>query len=355
MGISLGDTDQTKTSNSNSQTNPWGPAIPDLTTLLAQLGQTPTSVTPAQTQAFGQLEANAQGGNPFAGGITTDANSMLSAGNAGGAVTQANNTVNANLGATAAGANLDPTKNPAIQGMLNTVNQAATKQVNDEFAAAGRDGSAANSKALGAGLANAEAPILTNQYNQNVQDQLAANNQILSGGAAATAGQTGANTSQAAIQGGGINATTAALAAENYTPDQILALEQQQTSLPFQNLGLLASLLYPAAGLGNTQTASGTSDTNTEGFGLSANILSDERFKTDKKQLGHMDDGTPIFSFKYKGDPITHVGPMAQDVEKRTPGAVTTNPQGVKFVNLDLATRKAAQAFKAKRVAQVGV
>ena len=56
-------------------------------------------------------------------------------------------------------------------------------------------------------------------------------------------------------------------------------------------------------------------------------FLSDRNAKTDIKKVG--DDplaGIPIYSYRYKGDPKTYpkmVGPMAQDVEKKFPEAVT--------------------------------
>lgn len=45
-------------------------------------------------------------------------------------------------------------------------------------------------------------------------------------------------------------------------------------------------------------------------------ILSDERTKEGKDRIGETDEGTPIYTYRYKGDPsrTTHMGVMAQDV-----------------------------------------
>jgi len=60
-------------------------------------------------------------------------------------------------------------------------------------------------------------------------------------------------------------------------------------------------------------------------FGLgSAYLLSDARAKTDIKRVGTTDGGLPVYTYKYKGDHVTHMGVMAQDVEKVRPDAVGT-------------------------------
>lgn len=67
--------------------------------------------------------------------------------------------------------------------------------------------------------------------------------------------------------------------------------------------------------------------------------LSDEREKKDKKKIGKdKKTGIDIYSYRYKGDkPNSHktVGPMAQDVEKKIPGAVI-EVAGKKLVRRDI-------------------
>lgn len=57
-------------------------------------------------------------------------------------------------------------------------------------------------------------------------------------------------------------------------------------------------------------------------FGLGAAMISDERVKEDKRRVGETDDGTPIYTYRYKGDEKTQMGVMAQDMQKKNPKAV---------------------------------
>jgi hypothetical protein len=119
-----------------------------------------------------------------------------------------------------------------------------------------------------------------------------------------------------------------------------------------------ASALYNQASTAGAQAGSGTSNTTgtgtstTEtnpgmggmiGTGLSTLALfSDRRVKDDVQPVGKSFDGQTIYKFRYKGDPTTHIGLMAQDVEHHHPEAVG-NHGGVKTVNYDMATRDAAE------------
>lgn len=57
--------------------------------------------------------------------------------------------------------------------------------------------------------------------------------------------------------------------------------------------------------------------------GGAAAFFSDKRLKTDIKKVGKTEAGLPIYTYKYKGDNRTQMGVMAQDVEKKTPKAVS--------------------------------
>jgi hypothetical protein len=69
--------------------------------------------------------------------------------------------------------------------------------------------------------------------------------------------------------------------------------------------------------------------------------LSDRRLKQDVAAVGALHDGTPIYRFRYAGDPAMRIGLMADDVEKVTPEAVHLI-DGVKFVDYEAATERAA-------------
>ena len=49
---------------------------------------------------------------------------------------------------------------------------------------------------------------------------------------------------------------------------------------------------------------------------------SDERLKEDIQTVGELFDGTNVYRYRYKGDPVTRIGVMAQEVQKRDPEAV---------------------------------
>ena len=66
-----------------------------------------------------------------------------------------------------------------------------------------------------------------------------------------------------------------------------------------------------------------------------AGMMSDRRLKTDIKKVGMTDSGLPVYTYKYKGDNVVHMGVMAQDVEKVTPEAVE-EIGGFKAVNYGL-------------------
>jgi len=71
-------------------------------------------------------------------------------------------------------------------------------------------------------------------------------------------------------------------------------------------------------------------------------VMSDARVKDDIEPVGELYDGTNVYRFRYKGDPVTHVGLIAQDVEKKNPDAVI-DIGGIKAVRYDKATQYASK------------
>jgi hypothetical protein len=67
-------------------------------------------------------------------------------------------------------------------------------------------------------------------------------------------------------------------------------------------------------------------------------FISDERVKEDIRPVGETHDGQTIYSFRYKGDPRTQIGLLAQEVEQQHPDAVHTLPGGLKTVDYAKAT-----------------
>lgn len=88
----------------------------------------------------------------------------------------------------------------------------------------------------------------------------------------------------------------------------------------------------------NSANAQNASNNQTEGEAASLAAMyamyafSDKRLKSDIKKVGEMDDGPNIYTFKYKGSPKSHIGVMAQELQKSNPSAVK-DFHGVKMVD----------------------
>lgn len=128
-----------------------------------------------------------------------------------------------------------------------------------------------------------------------------------------------------------INAGTLAQQTEQAGKSAIYNQFQQEQAYPFQVAQFLANIAM------GTGALSGSTTTTTQ----PTSFWSDRRLKHDIKRIGKTDDGLPIYSFKYKGDDSeqTHIGFMADEVEKVNPDAVNTEPSGYKSVDYDRATK----------------
>jgi hypothetical protein len=62
-------------------------------------------------------------------------------------------------------------------------------------------------------------------------------------------------------------------------------------------------------------------------------MKSDRNSKTDIKKVGKLDNGLPVYTYRYKGTVNPQMGVMAQDVERQNPDAVRKR-DGVRFVDL---------------------
>lgn len=83
-----------------------------------------------------------------------------------------------NLSNFANGSYLDPASNPYYASALRSALTSAGNGVQSQFSGAGRLGSAADTNALGTTLGNIAVNAANNQYNQNVNTMLGANQQI---------------------------------------------------------------------------------------------------------------------------------------------------------------------------------
>lgn len=129
-------------------------------------------------------------------------------------------------------------------------------------------------------------------------------------------------------------------ASQNALNEQLFPMQQAQW-LAGIGAGIGPLTGGTTTGSGQAQQSQGKGAGNVLGAGLSlASMMSDERAKEDINHVGETHDGQPIYSFRYKGDPRTQMGLMAQDVERGNhPEAVSEAPGGMKMVNYDAALR----------------
>jgi hypothetical protein len=348
------------TQTQQSTTAPWAAAQPDLSSILTQLGPLiqNSGLNPAESGAISQLSASAAHGSPYSGAINNYVQSLLGG---GGATSQAANlqggldTLQGQLTPYANGSMIG--NNPALAAQLAQIQTDVSNSVNGQFAAAGRDLSGMNQQTLARGIAQGEAPVIAGQYNQDVANQLNAANSLY-GAQNSTSGLLAGLTQQGlANQQQGVASSQDALNAQNYGPQQQLALAQLAQSIPAQNLALLAQIGIPIAGLGSqtSGTATGTQqESGAQQFGTIAqgigNLLrympSDGRLKEDIVPVGRLFDGTPVYGYRYKGAAAYHIGLLAQDVEKTAPHAVI-EINGYKVVDYRAATEASRQIHQA--------
>jgi hypothetical protein len=338
-------TSQQQTQNSTSTSNPYAAAQPMLNNLISSVQGDSTAPTAAQNTAAGNLVTAANGIPNLSGAVTGVTQGALG-GDPTGMLNSGYNTLNSNIGGIASGST-DPMSNPAMKGWLDTISSDASNATNGAFAAAGRDFSPANSQATARGIAQGEAPVLANQYNTNVSNKLAASNSLYGAGnstAGAITGNQQTGLSDAGALPGLLTApATAQLNAANTQQQLPLSVQQQ-----LEQLGI------PLGALGGTTTSSGSGTGSTTqqtdptsqiiggllGAASMAAKFSDERLKEDISPVGMLNDGQPVYSYRYAGSPTTEIGLMAQDVEKTNPDAVGER-SGFKTVDYRAATAKA--------------
>ncbi|SHM41050.1 hypothetical protein [Bradyrhizobium lablabi] len=278
-----------------SQTNPWDAAQPMLKGILGQLqgNMGNTGVTGAENNALTGITNNATNyASTYGPQANAYAGSLLSGGgalNQAGAVNQNYQNYYNQTNPLASNTNYDPMQTPGIGDRLQGLTDQITQNVNGSFAAAGRDGSGYNQKALGQGLASGLAPVLTAQYNQNVQNQQGAAGNLYGAGNTTAGIQSGMQQNYLANQGQGFNAAGQALDASNAGNNAALQAEAQRRGIPVQALGLLAQIGIPIGGLGGTSSGSSTGTQTMSGA---------QQFSTIMQGIGQLIPKGPM-NFKF--------------------------------------------------------
>ena len=191
---------------------------------------------------------------------------------------------------------------------------------------------------MGAGTAAQQAALAQQQYAQQMgaAQQLQGLGQGLYGmGAGVSQGLAGLGTGaqQAALQGGQAQLGAGQLEQQTRQAENQAYYNQflQQQGYPYQVAQFLANVAM------GTGALSGSTTTTTQ----PSSFFSDKRLKDDIEPIGKTYDGQDIVRYRYKGEPATRIGLVAQDVEKKHPEAVGL-AGGYKTVDYDKATDAAA-------------
>ena len=258
----MGGTSKT-TQTQNSTTAPWAEAQPMLSGILGQIqtGLSNTGLTGAETGAIDALSANAGNAGRFAPQIEGFASSLLGGGGALDQAGRVNQAYDAYLRATqpvAGNTDYNPLNTPGFKDAIATTVADITNATNGQFAAAGRDFSGANSQALGRGIMAGVAPTIAAQYNANREAQLGTARDVYAAGTGNAGILSGLQREYLENQGRGVAAASAATDAGNASARAALEAEAMRRGIPLQNLGFLAQIGVPIAGLGSQSTGTMT-------------------------------------------------------------------------------------------------
>jgi hypothetical protein len=151
--------------------------------------------------------------------------------------------------------------------MLQQVGDDAWNRTNAMFAGAGRDLSGANQMAASRGVTQAQLPLLFDQFNRAQDMQMNAAQALYGAGSNTATAMGNLDAQRAGIRGQAAGAEQAGHDMETRGAQEIIDLEQMKKMMPYEELGALASLLFPAGQLGKQQKSSGESSGTSFGFG----------------------------------------------------------------------------------------
>ncbi len=258
MGGSVGTTGQTGTQNQNyagnqlSQTSPWAPAANTVQGLLGSLGGINAGPNATQSGAINQLTGLGLAGDPYQGQIGNVANTLLSGGGANSfapIVNKAYQTYQNQVGPTASGQYTNPNTNPFFQQTTDTIAQDTARQLGGLYAGSGRDpvGASNYAQQLGRGIAQGTAPVFSNVYEQERQNQLGAAGNLFGAGGTTAGLLSGLNQTSLGNMQAGIGAAGAANQSAAYGPLLQLQAQAQATGIPLQTLAAQMGIALPAA------------------------------------------------------------------------------------------------------------
>jgi hypothetical protein len=213
----------------------------------------------------------------------------------------------------------------------------------------------------------AQAPVIAGLENQGYNQAVStAENQQQAG----LAGAYGLSNIGNSIQNAGLAGANAQIGAGTLQQQTQQAQDTAQygqyaqaQAYPFQTTQWLAGVDSAIApGLGSTSTGATTGPQPNQtaqylGAGIAGAglLLSDREAKKNIHKIGNLNDGTPIYRFQYQGSDEWHVGPMAQDVERRNPDAVHQGVGGFKYLDLKAATDDSVRRARGGPVAGLAI
>lgn len=258
-----------------TQTDPWDETIPYLRDLFSRVSTAGSGLgTPTEdwTKALTQLKDNASQGNPFAGDIGNLARDLSATPDRTPLVEGATADFKRRLAPVADGTNIDLNANPYVKQMLEQNATDVKDRINADFVAAGRDLSGYNQRAVGEGVSRATVPVLADLYKHETGRTDAAARDLFGGETGAASAMADMDRVRSALRTAGVEVSDAALAAQNWGPQQIMALEEYAKTAPVDELKQLADILFAGAKLGGQGTEDQTGTATTKGkqtnFGL---------------------------------------------------------------------------------------
>lgn len=254
--------------------------------------------------------------------------------------------------------------NPYIDGLTDSVISRVVPQIQSQFISGGTLSSPEAARASSEGATSAISPFLFEQYQKDQQNQMMASrllgDRFMQG---RTLQQDAAGGLSSAFQSGmGDMMRALALTPSTYSnmfmPGQNMfaagsaaqQLEQQgindevqrwnfNQTLPWDMLNQYIGQVtgnYGGTTTLNQPLVSNPMQSMMGGIGTLASIFSmfsDRRLKEDIRRVGTLDNGLPVYVFRYVNDPMPRIGLMADDVEQVHPEAVVEDRFGYKMVN----------------------
>jgi hypothetical protein len=290
-GATSSTTNQQQQQQQQQSLTPYAPSQELINQLLTGIGQVSPSLTPAQSGAIANLSAIGQAGIPQAGSISNLATTLLSGRglpDRTGTVQTAYDQYRNLITPTATGAFLDPNTNPFFGKTTSDITANTLSGLKAMYAGSGRDPALAGGDFqynVGKGVGSALAPVFSNQYTAERNNQLAAIQGLLTGGT--TAAGTLSALDQMALNArlAGAPLANTAFGASTAGPLTQLQALSMQTGIPLQTLAAQMGLVLPTAQAFGTTTGTGTGSLSGTTAGTQAGTTTGQGMTTTEMQI----------------------------------------------------------------------